>query len=25
LIIPGHDPLVFIRFPKVAEGIVRIR
>lgn len=25
LIIPGHDPLVMSRFPKVAEGIVRIR
>jgi glyoxylase-like metal-dependent hydrolase (beta-lactamase superfamily II) len=25
LIIPGHDPLVFSRFPKVAEDIVRIR
>jgi glyoxylase-like metal-dependent hydrolase (beta-lactamase superfamily II) len=25
LIIPGHDPLVMSRFPKVAEGVVRIR
>jgi len=25
LIIPGHDALVFSRFPKVAEDIVRIR
>lgn len=25
LIIPGHDPLVMSRFPKVAERIVRIR
>ena len=24
LIIPGHDMLVFSRFPKVAEGVVRI-
>lgn len=24
-IVPGHDPLVFERFPRVAEGIVRIR
>jgi glyoxylase-like metal-dependent hydrolase (beta-lactamase superfamily II) len=24
LIIPGHDGLIFTRFPKVAEGIVRI-
>ncbi len=24
LIVPGHDPAVFSRFPKVAEGIVRI-
>ena len=24
LIVPGHDPSVFARFPKVAEGIVRI-
>lgn len=24
LIIPGHDPEVFVRFPKVAEGIVRL-
>jgi glyoxylase-like metal-dependent hydrolase (beta-lactamase superfamily II) len=25
LIIPGHDPLVFLKFPKVATDIVRIR
>jgi glyoxylase-like metal-dependent hydrolase (beta-lactamase superfamily II) len=25
LIVPGHDPLVFDRFERVAEGIVRIR
>jgi len=25
LIIPGHDPLVMKKFPKVAEGVVRIR
>jgi glyoxylase-like metal-dependent hydrolase (beta-lactamase superfamily II) len=25
LIIPGHDPLVFTKFPRVAEGIVKIR
>jgi len=25
LIIPGHDPLVMKRFPKVAEGVVKIR
>jgi glyoxylase-like metal-dependent hydrolase (beta-lactamase superfamily II) len=25
LIIPGHDPLVFSKFPQVAEGIVKIR
>lgn len=25
LIIPGHDPLVMTRFPKVAEGVVRIK
>lgn len=25
LIIPGHDALVFSKFPKVAEGIVKIR
>jgi glyoxylase-like metal-dependent hydrolase (beta-lactamase superfamily II) len=25
LVIPGHDPLVFLKFPKVAEDIVRIR
>jgi hypothetical protein len=24
LIIPGHDPLVFDRFPKAASGAVRI-
>lgn len=24
LIVPGHDPLVFERFPKVAEGVVRL-
>jgi glyoxylase-like metal-dependent hydrolase (beta-lactamase superfamily II) len=24
-IVPGHDPAVFERFPKVADGIVRIR
>jgi len=24
LIVPGHDPAVFARFPKVAEGIARI-
>jgi glyoxylase-like metal-dependent hydrolase (beta-lactamase superfamily II) len=24
LVVPGHDPAVFTRFPKVAEGIVRI-
>lgn len=24
LIVPGHDPAVFARFPKVADGIVRI-
>ena len=24
LIIPGHDPEVFVRFPKVAEGVVRL-
>ena len=24
LIIPGHDPAVFERFPKVAERVVRI-
>ncbi len=23
-IIPGHDPEVFVRFPKVAEGAVRL-
>lgn len=25
LIIPGHDALVFSKFPEVAEGIVKIR
>lgn len=25
LIIPGHDPLVFTKFPKVTEGIVKIK
>lgn len=25
LIIPGHDPLVFAKFPKVAEDVVKIR
>ena len=25
LIIPGHDPLVMSRFPKVAEGVVKIK
>ncbi len=25
LIIPGHDPLVFSKFPKVSDGIVRIK
>ena len=25
LIIPGHDPLVFTKFPKIAEGIVKIK
>jgi glyoxylase-like metal-dependent hydrolase (beta-lactamase superfamily II) len=25
LIVPGHDPAVFDRFPRVAEGVVRIR
>jgi glyoxylase-like metal-dependent hydrolase (beta-lactamase superfamily II) len=24
LIVPGHDPAVFTRFPKVADGVVRI-
>ena len=24
LIIPGHDPAVFDRFPKVRDGVVRI-
>ena len=24
LIVPGHDPSVFDRFPKIAEGVVRI-
>jgi glyoxylase-like metal-dependent hydrolase (beta-lactamase superfamily II) len=25
LIIPGHDPLVFSKFPKVAKGVVKIK
>jgi glyoxylase-like metal-dependent hydrolase (beta-lactamase superfamily II) len=25
LIVPGHDPAVFDRFPRVADGVVRIR
>jgi glyoxylase-like metal-dependent hydrolase (beta-lactamase superfamily II) len=25
LIVPGHDPAIFQRYPKTAEGIVRIR
>ena len=25
LIIPGHDPLVFSKFPKAAEGVVKIK
>lgn len=25
LIIPGHDPAVFARFPQVSPGVVRIR
>jgi glyoxylase-like metal-dependent hydrolase (beta-lactamase superfamily II) len=25
LIVPGHDPLVFTRFPKVADDVVRIK
>jgi glyoxylase-like metal-dependent hydrolase (beta-lactamase superfamily II) len=25
LIVPGHDPLVFERFPAVSEGVVRIK
>lgn len=25
MIIPGHDPLVFSKFPKVAEGVVKIK
>ena len=25
LIVPGHDPLQFERFPKVAEGVARIQ
>ena len=25
LIVPGHDPAVFERYPRTAEGIVRIR
>ena len=24
LIIPGHDPDVFVRFPKQGEGVVRL-
>jgi hypothetical protein len=24
LIVPGHDPAVMARFPKVADGVVRI-
>jgi hypothetical protein len=24
LIVPGHDPAVMTRFPKVADGVVRI-
>ena len=24
LIVPGHDPAVLTRFPKVADGVVRI-
>jgi len=24
LIVPGHDPAVFERFPRVAPGVVRI-
>ena len=25
LVIPGHDPSVFDRFPRIAPGIVRIQ
>jgi glyoxylase-like metal-dependent hydrolase (beta-lactamase superfamily II) len=25
LIVPGHDPAIFERYPRVAEGVVRIR
>ncbi len=25
LIVPGHDPAVFERFPRIADGIVRVR
>ena len=25
LIVPGHDPEVMTRFPKVAEGVVEIK
>jgi glyoxylase-like metal-dependent hydrolase (beta-lactamase superfamily II) len=25
LIVPGHDPAVFERFPRVSEGVVRVR
>ena len=25
LVVPGHDPAVFERFPRVADGVVRIR
>jgi glyoxylase-like metal-dependent hydrolase (beta-lactamase superfamily II) len=25
LVVPGHDPAVFDRFPRVADGVVRIR
>jgi glyoxylase-like metal-dependent hydrolase (beta-lactamase superfamily II) len=25
LIVPGHDPAVFERYPRVAEGVVRVR
>jgi glyoxylase-like metal-dependent hydrolase (beta-lactamase superfamily II) len=25
LIVPGHDPAVFERYPRIAEGVVRIR
>jgi hypothetical protein len=23
-IVPGHDPAEFVKFPKVAEGVVRV-